>query len=162
VASNGPHANHLHLAPDSWIMPAHHHSIFIVQMLFLTSINIQCQSNVKALKAKTTIKNHMEKIQHIILAKQNQIFTLFCLDESSRYVGLSLAGHSANVYLSEVLSSSDESTSESHDLSTSSTRQRTMFICSVGLCTQNQQRHFHFTVTITLQVLDHLLSLEYT
>jgi len=42
VASAGPYANHLHLAPDR-TMPAHHDSVFTGRMLFLMP-NQQCQS----------------------------------------------------------------------------------------------------------------------
>jgi len=43
VASAGPYANHLHLAPDRLTMPVPHHSVFTGQMPFLPP-NQQCQS----------------------------------------------------------------------------------------------------------------------
>ena len=48
VASAGPYANNLHLAPDRQT-PTTHHSIFTGRMLFLTP-NQQCQSTDNPLK----------------------------------------------------------------------------------------------------------------
>ena len=49
VASVGPYANNLHLAPDRITTPTPHNLIFTGQMLFLTP-NQQCQSTELKLK----------------------------------------------------------------------------------------------------------------
>ena len=55
VASAGPYANNLHLAPDI-TTPTPHHSIFTGRMLFLTS-NQQCE-NTERTKRKTNEQKH--------------------------------------------------------------------------------------------------------
>jgi len=54
VASVGPYANNLHLAPDRITTPTPHNLIFTGQMLFLTP-NQQCQST--ELKVKKNNNN---------------------------------------------------------------------------------------------------------
>jgi len=73
VASAGPYANHLHLAPDQTTMPVPHHLVFIGRMPFLLPHQQHQSTEGKSIEGKQW--HQLDNMQIICTSLQTDNYT---------------------------------------------------------------------------------------